>query len=102
MLDGKWHHVAFTYGPNAENEAMMDAKAYVDYNCIATTTVGGHMNLDSTNDYFDFRLGGQRGHGHSEKNFGGLIDELRISDCALEPSQVLRAERAPGFSIIIR
>ena len=102
VLDGKWHHVAFTYGPNAEDEAMMDAKAYVDYNCIATTTVEGHMNLDSTNDYFDFRLGGQRGHGHSEKNFGGLIDELRISDCALEPSQFLRAERAPGFAIFIR
>ncbi|MBQ5795935.1 MAG: LamG domain-containing protein, partial [Kiritimatiellae bacterium] len=102
VLDGKWHHVAFTYGPNAEDESMMDAKAYVDYNCIATTTVEGHMNLDSTNDYFDFRLGGQRGHGHSEKNFGGLLDELRISDCALEPSQFLRAEHAPGFSIIIR
>ena len=102
VLDGKWHHVAFTYGPNAEDESMMDAKAYVDYNCIATTTVEGHMNLDSTNDYFDFRLGGQRGHGHSEKNFGGLLDELRISDCALEPSQFLRAEHAPGFSIFIR
>lgn len=102
VLDGKWHHVAFTYGPNAKNEAMMDAKAYVDYNCIATTTVEGHMNLDSTNDYFDFRLGGQRGHGHSEKNFGGLIDELRISDVALEPSQFLRAERAPGLTIVFR
>lgn len=102
VLDGKWHHVAFTYGPNAEDEAMMDAKAYVDYNCIATTTVEGHMDLDSTNDYFDFRLGGQRGHGHSEKNFGGLIDELRFSDVALEPSQFLRAEHAPGFSIFIR
>ncbi len=102
VLDGKWHHVAFTYGPNAENEAMMDVKAYVDYNCIATTTEEGHMDLDSTNDYFDFRLGGQRGHGHSEKNFGGLIDELRISDVALEPSQFLRAEHAPGFSIFIR
>ena len=102
VLDGKWHHVAFTYGPNAENEAMMDAKAYVDYNCIATKTAEGHMNLDSTNDYFDFRLGGQRGHGHSDKNFGGLIDELRISDCALEPSQFLRAENAPGFVIFVR
>ena len=102
VLDGKWHHVAFTYGPNAEDESMMDAKAYVDYNCIATTTVEGHMNLDSTNDYFDFRLGGQRGYGHSEKNFGGLLDELRISDCALEPSQFLRAENVPGLSIFIR
>ena len=35
-------------------------------------------------------------------DYDGLIDELRISDGALEPSQFLRAEHAPGFSIIIR
>ena len=33
---------------------------------------------------------------------GGLIDELRISDCALEPSQFLRAENALGLSIVVR
>jgi hypothetical protein len=38
----------------------------------------------------------------SSTDYKGLIDELRISDGALEPSQFLRAEHAPGFSIFIR
>jgi hypothetical protein len=39
---------------------------------------------------------------NSANTYDGLIDELRISDGALEPSQFLRAEKAPGFSIFVR
>ena len=43
------------------------------------------------------------GMGSSSANtYNGLIDEFRISDGALEPEEFLRAENAPGFSIIIR
>jgi hypothetical protein len=43
------------------------------------------------------------GMGNSTANtYDGLIDELRISDGALEPSQFLRAENAPGLSIVVR
>jgi hypothetical protein len=39
---------------------------------------------------------------NSANTYDGLIDELRFSDVALEPSQFLRAENAPGLSIIVR
>jgi hypothetical protein len=38
----------------------------------------------------------------TDTGYFGLIDELRISDGALTPSQFLRAERAPGFIMIVR
>jgi hypothetical protein len=40
--------------------------------------------------------------GPNETGYVGFIDELRVSDGALTPSQFLRAEKAPGFSILVR
>jgi len=101
VLDGKWHHVAFTFKPAPTDSSKMVATGYIDYEQVDTITCDGQLRLEN-NGYFDLRFAGEHGSGFGKKNFGGLIDELRISDCALEPSQFLRAERAPGFSIIIR
>ena len=79
----------------------MVATGYIDYDPVGTITCDGQLRLEN-NGYFDLRFAGQHGSGYSKKNYGGLIDELRISDCALEPSQFLRAENAPGLSIFIR
>ena len=101
VLDGKWHHVAFTFKPAPTDPAKMVAACYVDHAQAATQTCDGPLLLENEG-YFDLRFAGQHGSDNGKKNYGGLIDELRISDCALEPSQFLRAERGPGLSIIVR
>ncbi len=101
VLDGKWHHVAFTFKPAPANAAQMVATCFIDHAQVATQTCDGQLRLEN-NGYFDLRFAGQHGSGFGKKNYGGLIDELRISDGALEPSQFLRAERAPGLTIVFR
>lgn len=101
VLDGKWHHIAFTFKPASTDPAKMVATCYVDYAQAAQQTYDGQLLLEN-NGYFDLRLAGQHGSYYGKKNYGGLVDELRISDCALEPSQFLRAENAPGLSIVVR
>ena len=104
VCDGKWHHVAITYAPNNDYpESKSDVKLYIDYGSEeggytysgATSTLGLVTNPDS--------LMLVMGMGSNSANtYNGLIDEFRISDGALEPEEFLRAENAPGFSIIIR
>lgn len=102
VLNGKWHHVAFTFKPSPTDSSKMVATGYIDHDSVGTLTCDGQLLLEH-NGYFDLRFAGQHGSGYGKKNYGGLIDELRISDVALEPSQFLRAEKAPsGLSIIFR
>lgn len=104
VCDGKWHHIAFTYAPNEDYpESKSDVKLYIDYGAgeggytySGTTSTKG---LVSYPDNLMFVLGMGS---NSANTYDGLIDELRISDGALEPSQFLRAENAPGLSIFIR
>lgn len=79
----------------------MVATGYIDYEQVATQTCDGPLLLEN-NGYFDLRFAGQHGSSSSKKNYGGLIDELRISDVALEPSQFLHAENPSGLTIIFR
>ena len=101
VLNGKWHHVAFTFKPAPTDPAKMVAACFIDHAQVETQTCDGPLLLEN-DGYFDLRFAGQHGGNFGKKNYGGLIDELRISDCALEPSQFLRAEHAPGLSIIVR
>ena len=101
VLDGKWHHIAFTFKPDPTDSSKMVAKGYVDYEAVAMNTFGGHLRLE-TIGYFDLRLAGQHGINYSNKNYGGLIDELRISDKALEPEEFLHVGTVPGFVIILK
>ena len=101
VLDGKWHHIAFTFKPSPTDSSKMVATGYIDHDSVGTLTCDGQLLLEN-DGYFDLRFAGQHGGDFGKKNYGGLIDELRFSDVALEPSQFLRAEHAPGFSIFIR
>ena len=94
VADGKWHHIAFTFAPSAADSTKSEVKFYIDYDIIpGTKTAAGLIEYPE-------RLIMNLGNG--SKNYNGLIDELRISDCALEPSQFLRAEKAPGLMLIFR
>lgn len=99
VCDGKWHHVAFSFAPNADNpDTTSDVTLYVDYG----SENGGFTSTATTTedlvhpDNLHFVVGG------GDQSYTGLIDELRISAGALTPSQFLRAEKAPGLTIIFR
>ena len=77
LLDGHWHHIAFTVDGT-------DAKLYMDYTLAAST------NLTETLSYND---AAPLYIGASQMGYympGGFIDEVRISNGALEPSSFLR------------
>ena len=99
VCDGKWHHVAFSFEPNNDRPDPTNsvARVYVDY---GEPAVAQTPNIFKYPENLHFVLGGV---GKStDTGYFGLIDEMRISDGALTPSQFLRAEKAPGFTILVR
>ncbi len=94
VTDGKWHHWAFTFQPNASDSTKSDIAFYLDHDQLGTVqTLPGRVAYDDT---LRFAIG------EGGSSFTGLIDELRISDCVLTPAQFLRAEKQPGLSIIVK
>ena len=77
ILDGRWHHVAFTASGTT-------AKLYVDHNLEKTVTLTSALYyVDDAPLYV----------GASQMGWyvpGGFIDEVRISDSALDPASFLR------------
>ena len=94
VTDGKWHHWAFTFQPNASDSTKSDIAFYLDYVQLGTTqTLNGRVAYDDT---LRFAIG------EGGSSFTGLIDEVRISDCVLTPAQFLRAEKQQGLILIFR
>ena len=100
VCDGAWHHVAFSFEPNNDRPDPTNSvmKLYIDYGEPAAVQT---QSLFKYPENLHFVLGGI-GNAATDTGYFGLIDELRISDGALTPSQFLRAEKAPGLSIFIR
>ena len=78
---GVWHHAAFTFDANGV------ATLYLDYASVATGTYSG-KRLETVASMFAIGCNPQV----SDRTFPGEIDEVRISDCALDPSQFLRVK----------
>ena len=79
VLDGNWHHVAFTYDGTT-------AKLYVDY--VLKVSKAWSYPLDYNTD----NAGMLSICGFDKQTYGhwhGFIDEVRISDAALEPEQFI-------------
>ena len=88
--DGSWHHVAMTY-----DKTDGICRVYVDYEqrfTYAPSGGGAISYLDSQEEsYTAFHIGGYPfASNNVGRKFNGCIDELRISDVALAPSQFLR------------
>ena len=100
VCDGDWHHVAFSFEPNNDRPDPTNSvmKLYIDYGEPAAVQT---QSLFKYPENLHVVLGGI-GNAATDTGYFGLIDELRISDGALTPSQFLRAEKAPGLSIFIR
>lgn len=91
LLDGKWHHVAAVFQPSEANPGKTDIVTYVDYG------EAGKASFDGVIDYREGAYTLQMG-----LRYEGLVDEFRISDRALAPSQFLRAEKDGGTVICFR
>ena len=101
VCDGKWHHAAITVAPNTDDSTKSDVTFHLDYGTenggwTGTETSTKALVTHPSNLYFVLGTGG------SGIGYNGLIDELRISAGALTPSQFLRAEKAPGLTIVFR
>ena len=83
--DGVWHHLALTCSYDAtKNESTYTM--YVDYVEDFARTATGSTRYGTVAGQNDIYVGGYR---HAGRKFNGMIDELRISDKALSPSQFL-------------
>ena len=79
LLDGNWHHVAFTYDGTT-------AKLYVDYVLKVSKAWPYPLDYNSQNAGMLSICGfDKQTYGH----WNGFIDEVRISDTALDPSQFI-------------
>ncbi len=101
VCDGKWHHAAITVAPNTGDSTKSDVTFHLDYGTenggwTGTATSTKALVTHPSNLYFVL------GTGYNGNGYNGLIDELRISAGVLTPSQFLRAENAPGLTIIFR
>lgn len=83
IQDGKWHHFAVTYS-NPSRLATM----YVDYLSKGTMTTTHEVT------YTNFSLFMGKGAG-SNQAFDGWLDEVRLSDTVLSPTQFLRTYAVP-------
>lgn len=83
--DGAWHHVAYVY--NGENVLL-----YVDHTLDKTYSLDktGNISYGSNNAVYiggyDNYVNGSYGY----RRFPGLIDEVRVSNVALQPEQFLQ------------
>lgn len=78
LTDGNWHHIAMTV-----DNAAKTVKLYVDYIEVFSDTLFAEVPYES--NYFFLGTTGSKGGG-----WGGLMDEVRISDAVLTPLQMLR------------
>ena len=86
--DGSWHHVAYTYdGTNV--------RLYVDHTLNKTYTLDKTGNISYHSISNAIYIGGYDNYvngGYGYRRFPGLIDEVRVSNVALQPEQFLRMQ----------
>lgn len=87
VLDGTWHHLAFTY--DGSNSTL---SAYIDGNLFTTNTVGtlGPVNFG---EFDDFTIGGPDQYTHDKNTwmgfFDGQLDQFRLYGTVLTPTEVM-------------
>ena len=95
VVDGKWHHYAFTFEPKSGTTDKTSVTLFYDYKKQASGTINTLKK----------RVAGHKlmlGEGtHDQPNIVGEFDAVRVSKGVLDPSQFLG--RAPNaFSIVVR
>ena len=82
--DGKWHHIAVTF-----DAADSSVRVYVDYALVgeATGLTADLAKMSNENLAIGFAPDDS-----SFPRWGGVVDELRVSDAALTPLQMLKVQ----------
>ena len=95
VVDGKWHHYAFTFEPHPDVATNSYVQLFYDYKLLNKRTmnryrkcVAGHKLMLGEGTY-------------DQPNIVGEFDAVRISKGVLDPSQFL-GRYGEGFLIIIR
>ena len=97
IADGKWHHIAITFDPTSAGETISIYKDYGATPAWSQTLAGSHIFGKG----FGAIWAGAAPFTSTEPNFDGQLDEVRISNGVLSPSEFLRSKRV-GFVIIAR
>lgn len=94
-LDGKWHHVAFSFEPKSDGPGTV-VRLYWDYDKVVEQAIEGEVNLPTTQGYLELGLPVVEG-----RLFNGLIDELRIHNGVVEPASFLHGGRS-GLIVVFK
>lgn len=89
MLDGKWHHIAFTY-----DDASRTARVFYDYRPVI------EQPHETELAHVDSRL--DVGRGLDRSGFDGFMDEIRVTPRVLGVEEMLRMRSLDGLTIIFR
>lgn len=95
LFDGKWHHVALTFAPNASDSAKSDVAVWKDYVKVYNRTFDGRVAYNPSVGMLWLGYNGT-------KTFTGWIDELRITKGVIGPEKFLRAENFSGLMVIFK
>jgi Concanavalin A-like lectin/glucanases superfamily len=99
LRDGRWHHVSVIFLPDADADAPVQVKQYVDGRLESNTvtpgerrSIGANAKVDADPESADWLWLGCRlgANGPKRERFRGEIDELVIADRSLEPSEVVQ------------
>lgn len=87
VLDGNWHHLAFTYdGPTSK------LSAYIDGTLFRTNTVGAPLGPVDFGNFDDFTIGGTNQDTHDQNSWMGFwdgqIDQFRLYGSVLSAADI--------------
>ena len=90
LKDHSWHHVALSY-----DKPTKTFKLYVNYQLVLTQATSGLELFDSVHGYYFSRIAASNG-------FEGWMDEIRFSNKALLPNEMVQLVGSPGFILYLR
>ena len=100
VLDGAWHHVAAVITRDGGSLGFGEVKLYVDKILEDTeplTSLFDGLDVDTAEAAWI----GRRNHTSSPAYFTGMVDEVRFSRVALEPSQFLNHIPEPSTFVLL-
>ncbi|MBN2139359.1 MAG: hypothetical protein JW720_16265 [Sedimentisphaerales bacterium] len=81
LPDNEWHHVAFTWPTPSTADVLT---VYVDGAAAASGSFTGPIGPSS----YNLRIGDYSGTDENYRNFGGLLDDIRLYDRALTAGEI--------------
>ena len=93
VLDDRWHHVAMTYSSEDHRVSW-----FFDYKSVGSVSPDGMVGVYAP-DGTKFLIGANGLL--SGRNFPGEVDEVRVSDAALEPAEFLHFRNQENADVMV-